>query len=1028
MRILGTLLFMACIVLQLNANAQSSGWADSAGYKQQIMPTKSIRQVLYSPSGDRLYSVHLDTLYRISHWDAVTGKLLRKQSIDSSGYKLLYSVTIANDGLTYTVCGLQVNDSCTAKIYSLNTDVLLNSVTLKLKNSSEVQASTAIYDSTLRILRVRFEASDVYGMPPSGSRYGGVFEYSLVDGKQQLKHSENGVTNKWSTASGINVSAWVGFYHKVILSYKGEVIEDTRWMKSILWNDTIPIREDLPFDILGSHPIFSQYALNYFPLLTPDGKHFCMIDHQVLRHRTLSPYALVSTITLPFIPTFAQVAPTNNHILMSSGRSIILYDIFANSITDTLSLTFESISASFRPQSHTVVFASRDGYMRTLELPFSMPSIPNDFRADSTTAYTDSAITFTVTTRRVPLRLRWDFGDTTTDSTLSVIHRYKSPGTYSVQLFITDSSGTIDTIMKKDYISILPSLIPDFSGTPQYGISQLDVQFTDKSKGNIITWLWDFGDKQVDSVQNPKHTYSGHRYYNVTLTISDGFTVATIVKPMFINLDTIPSNSIMVRQRWISGALSYIGTPGNWRRIENTFSKGILGNDSKLYVYSRECGVESYKGPDPTPLVSYNWQQSISVFDSSTSQWKIDKSYSPPDYSPMNICQGTNSAYSGFQIIRYRNRYVTSFTGWVRSLSYITIPSIMFFSNGRVFTPSGWTHDFNGAFLPDGTDIYLFNHGTSTSIQFFIEDSVLIARDSMVGEVMKPLVSIDSQNVSIISNLYSGKGDSTRWMIVRTYSSEGLLLSEKKIVKTRTIHLTDAANFGLGDFLVTGWVTSTDSLGIKHDSGYIAKLGSDGRIAWEYCAPAWKQFKKIEKLSTGHYAAWGIPLDGFNHGFLAFRSDGTILSDNRLVGAQNGFSPSDFVVGAGTNSLWFIGSESVPNQGQRAAVYLCTNPMSAVTSVAEGEASDRAPSTFSAEVFPLPAVDRMTVRLSIPRAANVRVSMVSALGTEQEYPAEHVNAGMNEFTLSTAALPTGMYILCIRFDSERCVCPVVVLR
>ncbi|MBK9248829.1 MAG: PKD domain-containing protein [Ignavibacteria bacterium] len=755
-----------------------------------------------------------------------------------------------------------------------------------------------------------------------------------------------------------------------------------------------------------------------------------MIDHQVLRHRTLSPYSLVSTITLPFIPTFAQVAPTNNHILMSSGRSIILYDIFANSITDTLSLTFESISASFRPQSRTVVFASRDGYMRTLELPFSRPTVPNDFRADSTTAYRDSSITFTITTSRVPLRLRWDFGDATTDSTPSSIHRYSTPGTYSVQLLITDSSGTIDTIIKKDYITILPTLIPDFSGTPQYGKSPLDVEFTDKSKGSIISWLWDFGDKQVDSVQHPKHTYSGHRYYTVTLTISDGFTVATIVKPMYINLDTIPSNSITVRRRWVSDARSYQETPGNWTNIENTFSKGILGNDSKLYVYGRECSVHSYKGPDPTPVVSYNWQQSISVIDSANSQWKNDKMYGPNDHSPANKCSETNSTGSGFQIMRYKNQYITSFSGWVIPYPIVrTIPSMLYFSNGRAFAPNGWTHDFSEAWLPDGTDIYLFNQGTSTSINFFRQDSILIARDSIVGEVMKPLVSIDSQHIVIISNLYSGSGDSSQWIVQRTYSSIGQLLEEKHILKNiSNVRLTDAASLGWSEFLLSGWVNTTDSLGIRRESAYLAKLGSDGRLTWEYLTPTWRQFKKLEKLSTGHYAAWGIPQNSFNHGFVAVKSDGTILSDNRLVGTQNGFTPSDFVVGAGNNSLWFIGSENVPSQGQRAAIYLCSNPMSAVTSVTEKEPPFISPSAFSAEVYPMPAGQSMTVRLRMPRKGKVQVSMVSALGTEHIYPQEEGEAGMSEFIISTEELSTGMYTLCIRLDGEMCFRPVIVVR
>lgn len=1032
MRILGTLLFMACILLQLNANAQSSGWADSAGYKQQIMPLKSIKQVQYSSGGDTLYTVSRDSLYRIDHWDAVTGKLLKRQTVDTLGYKMVYSVIVSQDGHTYCVSGLQVNVSCVTKIYSIRTDSLLHSVPLKLSPSSEVVYCSGRYDSTLRKFWIQFEslAASYDVIVPSGTRYGGVLEYNLTSGIQLVMRSETGATNKWSSAIGVNASVWIGFYHKLKLSSKGEVLERIEWMKSILWKDSSSIREDLAFDILGSHPLYSQYALNYFPILTPDGKQYTMIDHQVLRHRTLEPYSLVSTSTLPFSPTFALAAPTNNHILISSGRTVLLFTIIAQTITDSLTLPFDCVSAAFRPQSRTVVIVSKDGKLRTVDLPFNQPTVASDFRADSTTTYNDSAITFTMSARRVPLRLRWDFGDGTSDTTLSAIHRYATPGTYTVHLFITDSTGKTDTAVKRDYITIMPSLRANFSASPRYGKSPIEVEFTDKSIGNITSWKWDFGDKQMDSVQHPKHTYYGQRYYTVTLTISDGHSVSKIIKPLYINADTVPVVEVLQRRRWISDAVSSSSTPGNWIQVENAFSKGILGNDAKLYVYGRECNIQSHKGPDRIQTLYYKWGQSITVIDSSESKWKYAKGYSQSSFEPGYFCEGTNSTISGFQIINFRNQYVTSFAGWTNPYFANNVtPSLLYFSNGRDFRPSGWTHDFKGAFLPDGTDIFLFSHGTTTSIQFFRQDSFLIAIDSIIGEVVKPLVSIDSQNICIISNLYSGAGDSARWIVQRTYSSAGLLLEEKHILKNfSNVRLTDAASLGWGEFLLAGWVTTTDSLGVRRDSAYLAKLGSDGRLAWEYLTPTWRQFKKLEKLSTGYYAAWGIPQNGFSHGFVAVKSDGTILTDNRLVGTLNGFSPSDFVVGAGNNSLWFIGSESVPNQGQRAAVYLCSNPMSAVTSVAEGESSYGFPASLSATVYPQPAVHSMTVRLTAPRGGKVRVSMVSSLGTEQVYPEEEVEAGTREFMISTAALSTGMYTLCVRMDGEMCVQPVVVVR
>jgi len=1022
---------MACILTQLNANAQSSGWADSVGYKQQIMPLKSIKQVQYSPGGDTLYTVSRDSLYRIDHWDAVTGKLLKRQTVDTSGYKMVYSVIVSQDGHTYCVSGLQVNVSCVTKIYSIRTDSLLYSVNLKLPISNDVKDCTAQYDSLLRIMMVRYEANNISGYPPSGSRFGGVYEYNLYhEGKPQLSRIVNGAANKWSRAIGVNVAAWIGYYHYISFSYKGETLENTRWMNVTLRKDSLLLVESLPFDMLGSHPLYGQYGLSYFPILTPDGKQYSMIDHQVLRHRTLEPYSLVSTSTLPFTPTFALAAPTNNHILISSGRTVLLFTIIAQTITDSLTLPFDCVSAAFRPQSRTVVIVSKDGYLRTIDLPFNQPTVASNFRADSTTTYNDSAITFTMSTRRVPLRLRWDFGDGTSDTTLSAIHRYATPGIYTVHLFITDSTGKTDTVVKRDYITIMPSLRADFSCTPRYGKSPLEVEFTDESIGNITSWKWDFGDKQTDSVQHPKHTYYGQRYFTVTLTISDGHSVSKIVKPLYINSDTVLVVEVLQRRRWISDAVSSSSTPGNWIKVENAFSKGILGNDAKLYVYARECNIQSDKGPDRIQTLYYKWGQSITVIDSSESKWNYAKGYSQSNFEPGYFCEGTNSTISGFQIINFRNQFVTSFAGWTDPYFANNItPSLLYFSNGRVFRPSGWTHDFKGAFLPDGTDVFLFNQGTSTSIQFFRQDSVLIAIDSIIGEVIKPLVFIDSQHVSIISNLYSGAGDSARWIVQRTYSSTGQLLEEKHILKSiSNLRLTDAASLGWGEFLLSGWVTTTDSLGVRRDSAYLAKLGADGRLVWEFLTPTWRQFKKLEKLSTGYYAAWGIPQNGFSHGFVAVKSDGTILTDNRLVGTLNGFTPSDFVVGAGNNSLWFIGSESVPNQGQRAAVYLCSNPMSAVTSVVEREPSHHVPASFSAEVYPQPAGHSMTIRLNIPRGGKVRVSMVSALGTEQPYPQEEVEAGTSEFTISTAALSTGMYTLCIRLDGEMCVRPVVVVR
>lgn len=52
-------------------------------------------------------------------------------------------------------------------------------------------------------------------------------------------------------------------------------------------------------------------------------------------------------------------------------------------------------------------------------------------------------------------------------------------------------------------------------------VSGHTMQFTDTSTGNPTSWLWDFGDGQSSSQQNPSHTYAAAGPYSVKLTVSN---------------------------------------------------------------------------------------------------------------------------------------------------------------------------------------------------------------------------------------------------------------------------------------------------------------------------------------------------------------------------------------------------------------------------------------------------------------------------------------------------------------------------
>jgi len=55
-----------------------------------------------------------------------------------------------------------------------------------------------------------------------------------------------------------------------------------------------------------------------------------------------------------------------------------------------------------------------------------------------------------------PYSFEWDFGDGNTATGASPVHVYKSPGTYTVSLSVTDDRGNTDVEIRSEYITILP--------------------------------------------------------------------------------------------------------------------------------------------------------------------------------------------------------------------------------------------------------------------------------------------------------------------------------------------------------------------------------------------------------------------------------------------------------------------------------------------------------------------------------------------------------------------------------------------
>ncbi|MFC2058923.1 PKD domain-containing protein [Chloroflexota bacterium] len=164
-----------------------------------------------------------------------------------------------------------------------------------------------------------------------------------------------------------------------------------------------------------------------------------------------------------------------------------------------------------------------------------------DFTADPTSGTAPLEVQFTDQSVGSVDSWDWDFGDGGTSTEQSPSYIYQNAGDYTVSLTVNGPAGS-DTETKTDYISVYETPVAEFTATPTSGGTPLEVQFTDQSTGNIVSWEWDFdNDGVVDSTeQNPLHAYAAGGVYTVSLTATNPAGSNTQTKADYITAEGPP--------------------------------------------------------------------------------------------------------------------------------------------------------------------------------------------------------------------------------------------------------------------------------------------------------------------------------------------------------------------------------------------------------------------------------------------------------------------------------------------------------
>ena len=137
---------------------------------------------------------------------------------------------------------------------------------------------------------------------------------------------------------------------------------------------------------------------------------------------------------------------------------------------------------------------------------------------------------FVNTSVGVGLTYKWNFGVYPGINSIfqNPSTTYLNCGTFPVKLIITDTTGRKDSIVQMVTVRCSPTAT--FNTTSTTGCLPLVANFNSTSvagSGNIVNYIWDFGDGNSGAGANPGHTYLVAGCKNVTLIVTNSYNCTT---------------------------------------------------------------------------------------------------------------------------------------------------------------------------------------------------------------------------------------------------------------------------------------------------------------------------------------------------------------------------------------------------------------------------------------------------------------------------------------------------------------------
>lgn len=118
----------------------------------------------------------------------------------------------------------------------------------------------------------------------------------------------------------------------------------------------------------------------------------------------------------------------------------------------------------------------------------------------------------------------WQFGDGGSATVANPAYTFQNPGSYTVTLTVNGiGPGTSDQITQEAIIEVYPRAVAAFTITPTQISVPGDPVNTINLSENATEYLWDFGDGNTSTEENPVHYYQEEGIFTIELTANNEF-------------------------------------------------------------------------------------------------------------------------------------------------------------------------------------------------------------------------------------------------------------------------------------------------------------------------------------------------------------------------------------------------------------------------------------------------------------------------------------------------------------------------